>query len=68
MKKENDCHVSKRGKNKIRIYRYFTLQQMGTHCSPFLGIHIVLGRNKQTLKLLKLQTMKIETKMHCSEK
>ena len=49
------------------------LQQRGTVCSPFLGIHMVLGRNKQTLKVLKLQSMKIETrntmpKMHSSEK
>ena len=37
-------------------------QQMGTNYSPFLGFHMILGTNKQTLKLLKLQNMKIETR------
>ena len=37
-------------------------QQMRTNYSPFLGFHMILGTNKQTLKLLKLQNMKIETR------
>ena len=37
-------------------------QQMGTNYSPFLCIYMILGTNKQTLKLLKLQTMEIETR------